>query len=511
MDSNLMQAFLRPWMMEPRTVGKLAAILHRHSQGVKLSAEEVRSIVEKRDAELSARNASAARIKAAAERPYELYENGTAVIPITGVIAKRSSQVMGISGPQGVSVEQIRRGMDQALADASVARIVLAIDSPGGSVDGIADLADQIHASRAKKEIVAFADGQMCSAAYFIGSAASRIVAAQDSAIGSIGVYCILEDWSKYLEEYGLKEEMIKAGKFKGYGHSDFPITDDTRKLVQEEVDAYYTQFVNAVAKQRGFSTERALALGDGRIHIGAAAKEVGLVDEIGTFESVIGRGSGRIQSTRPLGRERQKPMEKDTLLLADCTFNDVVTLRPDIKDYFARNALADDKNRRSEISKLINGSGLSESVQGHLALTCVDMSLDDAKNSIDRTTAIEGALASAKLAGCTDEDLDCLRADVRDMPKLSAVNAIANVVNAKKGQQERLIKGKDGAIDGKDVEQKPNAEGEKLAAAIKDARADYAANKNQFIGLAEKDFVMVRLDRLGIKATDEQVEKLLK
>jgi signal peptide peptidase SppA len=258
----------RPWALYKPYMAKMIEVLRRHADGVRLSEEEIRAAIGKPPEE---------------GKVYTTMRGGSvAVIPVTGYIAKRASQVQGISAPRGTSTEQIQRAVEVALRDPEIQRLVLAVDSPGGSVDGVADLADFIRASRAQKPITAYADGLMASAAYWIGSAADRIVASQDAEIGSIGVYALLESWTEANAKMGLSVEMIRAGQFKGEGHPDLPITDATRQVTQDVVDAYYAMFVNAVAANRGIKREEALALADGRTWVGATAVKQGLADSIG-------------------------------------------------------------------------------------------------------------------------------------------------------------------------------------------------------------------------------------
>ena len=221
----------------------------------------------------------------ATKPPYTL-QNGVATLAVYGVITKRE---MFSWWSSGVSCDEIRASITAALNDTRVKSIVLDVDSPGGSVDGVADLSEFIFDARGRKPITAYANGQMASAAYFIASAADKIITSQDASVGSIGVYSILCDYSEYLKTLGINEEMIKAGKFKGLGHPDFPITPDTRKLAQEEVDAHYQNFVAAVARNRGMTIEDATKVADGRHHVGAAAVKLGLADEVGTIEDANG------------------------------------------------------------------------------------------------------------------------------------------------------------------------------------------------------------------------------
>jgi len=223
----------------------------------------------------------------------ELYyvENGTAVIEITGALTKTESIFSYLYG--GTSYSFIQAAVKSAANDNSVEQIILNIDSPGGTVSGVEATAQVIREVRQKKPIIAFASGQMASAAYWIGSAANRIVAEATSEIGSIGVLMCHYDFSEWDKNEGLKRTFITAGKYKAIGNDSEPLTDEARDIFQDELDAIYKIFVDSVALNRGTDTKSILKVADGRVFIGAWAKDKGLVDEIGNFNSLITDGKG--------------------------------------------------------------------------------------------------------------------------------------------------------------------------------------------------------------------------
>ncbi len=280
---------LRPWAMKQETLLAMSQIIERHLRGEKLSESEI-----------------AARIGKDKREPTEYDVVGNvAVIPVYGIIAKRANLVGGISQPQGTSVEQIQKDFLAAVDDPAVSTVLLDIDSPGGSVGGVSELADLIYASRGKKRIIAFANGQMDSAAYWIGSSADEIFASNSAEIGSIGVYTILSDYSVWYHNEGIKKQIIKAGKFKAAGDPSKPLTDDEKAIIQEEIDSYYELFVDAVARNRSINRGDVLALADGRVYIGKKALDAGLIDDVRTFESFfsvvnVGKNKSTLKTTVP-------------------------------------------------------------------------------------------------------------------------------------------------------------------------------------------------------------------
>lgn len=267
----------RTWLLEEGTLQNLVSVVQRHDSGQKLSADEVHAIVEAREQ--------------AKKRPVPAgfqIQGGVGVIPITGVIAKFSSQVNGASSPRGTSIEAIRNGLHQALEDESVETIVLDVDSPGGSADGVPEMADEIYEARQKKRIVAITDGMVGSAAYFLASQAHEIVATKGAEIGSIGTYAVLVESRRAAEQEGFDVHVLRTGKFKGVGVPGAAITDEQKANIQGRVDAINEFFVEAVARGRGVSMERARELADGAVHITASAIEKGLADRIGLPTEVI-------------------------------------------------------------------------------------------------------------------------------------------------------------------------------------------------------------------------------
>ena len=125
--------------------------------------------------------AAAAAPRRAAPAP----EGGQAVIPIVGYLVQHRGflTMMGL----GTSCSEVEQALRAALDDTRVQRIVLAFDSPGGSVFGVQELGDTIFAARNKKPIIGTIEGQCGSAAYWIASQASKLFASPSSEVGSIG------------------------------------------------------------------------------------------------------------------------------------------------------------------------------------------------------------------------------------------------------------------------------------------------------------------------------------
>lgn len=219
--------------------------------------------------------------------------NGTAIIPVMGVIARRMNLMSRISG--GVSTELVQKSVQAALDSPDIKQIVLRIDSPGGAVDGTKELVDFIYSARGRKPIIAVVDGEAASAAYWIASAADEVMAYDTSLVGSIGVVSTHYDYSKQLEREGITKTYIYAGKYKRIANDAEPLSKEGRAYLQDMVDTYYSIFVESVARNRGVSVDTVLSkMADGKLFIGEDALKAGLIDGIGTISDVLSRTSNK-------------------------------------------------------------------------------------------------------------------------------------------------------------------------------------------------------------------------
>jgi signal peptide peptidase SppA len=220
-----------------------------------------------------------------ADDPY-VVTDGVAVIPVYGTLQKRMNLFASFSG--GTSTELLKKDVLHALDNPKVSAIVLDVDSPGGSVDGTKELADVVYASHKQKPVVTYANGMMASAAYWVGSAANAIVTNETAMIGSIGVVLTHIDRSARDDKAGIKRTQIYAGKYKRIASDEKPLSEEGQEYLQAMVDEYYSIFVDAIAQNRGVSTEAVLKMADGKDFIGKQALEIGLIDHIGTLETAI-------------------------------------------------------------------------------------------------------------------------------------------------------------------------------------------------------------------------------
>jgi signal peptide peptidase SppA len=294
-----------PWAITPEMLHEIQGIYSRHLRGEKINLEMV--------------EASLGRPLNSEPKGYEL-RDGVAILPIDGVIGKKMNLFTRISG--GVSTDLVGREFDRAMADPQVKAVILAIDSPGGTIDGTPDLAEKVFRARGQgKEIIAFTDGTMASAAYWIGSAADAVYASNETNIvGSIGVVTSHTDYSRAEEQAGMKTTEIYAGKYKRIASEYAPLSDEGRAYIQSLVDHSYSVFVDAVAKHRGTTADDVLTrMADGKIHKGSQAINAGLVDGVSTLDELVARLKNNTgtasQKTWQAGSAAINPTLKETTM----------------------------------------------------------------------------------------------------------------------------------------------------------------------------------------------------
>lgn len=276
------------WAIDPVKVRPLRALAMRALAGEEISEHE------------RAANRVGQGRQADAAKP----QGSVAIVPVVGTIVHRAEQADDISGPGAVSAARLRSQIRQLANDESIGSILLDIESPGGSVDGIAELAQEIKAASMVKPVVASANAYAASAAYWIASQAGEVVITPSGELGSIGVYSLHEDDSQMLEAMGVKVSVIRAGAHKIEANPFEPLTEEARSDMQATVNRYYDEFTAAVARGRGISvsTVRREPWGQGRMVGARQAVEVGLADRVETIEETVtrlARGKGVIRKAR--------------------------------------------------------------------------------------------------------------------------------------------------------------------------------------------------------------------
>lgn len=291
-----------PWALMPERLTAFASVVARWSAEIHASPETMAAVADDREARDNKRTAGA-----------RAGGGGIAVIQLYGVVTQRGNAADDVSGSGGCSTQQFTQAFRQAMADPTVGQILIDIDSPGGSVYGVQELAAEIMNARATKPVVAIANSLAASAAYWVGCAASELYVTPGGEVGSIGVWQAHQDYSKAMEDAGVKTTLISAGKYKVEGNPYVPLDDDAQAFLQSRVNDYYGAFTKAVAKGRGVSIGAVRdGMGQGRVLGAEAALGEKMVDGIMTFDQVVkkmqanAKTGGRSAASRLAAAQRE-------------------------------------------------------------------------------------------------------------------------------------------------------------------------------------------------------------
>lgn len=270
----------QPWALLESYFDTMLDVLEMRASGLRFSAEEAAQRVE-----------AGRRSTPTATAPGSI-----AVLPLFGLMAQRAGH-FDVS-QEGTSTEEFAAVFRQAMVDPSIGAVVLNVDSPGGSVFGVQELADVIASSRGQKPMVAVANSLAASAAYWVASQADELVVTPSGEVGSIGVIAAHDDISKAAEAKGVKRTYVTApvGGFKAEGNPFEPLSDEASAHLQSRVDDYYDRFVRAVAAGRRTSLATVREdFGKGRTVGGRQAVELGMADRVATLQETVDRLAAKL------------------------------------------------------------------------------------------------------------------------------------------------------------------------------------------------------------------------
>lgn len=272
------QLLSTPWALMPEHLATLCGVVARWALDRAPSAETIASVQ-------ASANARATRKATAVQ------SGGGAVAVMTayGIVTHREN--MDVSGPGTMSCNTFISALREIEADDAIGGAVIDFDTPGGSVYGVIEAADELFRVRQKKPVYAIANTMAASAGYWLATQANELYVAPSGVVGSIGVYMAHEDWSKALADLGVTTTFIQAGEFKTEGAPHFPLTAAAKAHLQASVDSYYNDFTAAIARGRGVPVEQARdGMGKGRVYRGAEALAAGMVNGVATLDQVVAK-----------------------------------------------------------------------------------------------------------------------------------------------------------------------------------------------------------------------------
>ena len=185
------------WAMMPEALIRYTAVVNQWSMGMKLDKAAVDALVEAR------------------AKPIRQVDGKVAVLPLFGVVAQRMDLFSELSGG-GTSTERFGRDFDKVMRDDDVDAVVINIDSPGGSVYGVQELADKIYNARGKKKLYGVANALAASAAYHVGAAVDQLCITPSGEAGAIGVFSVHVDRSEQAKAEGAAVTYISGRQIQG-------------------------------------------------------------------------------------------------------------------------------------------------------------------------------------------------------------------------------------------------------------------------------------------------------
>jgi protease IV len=239
-----------------------------------------------------------------------------AVVPVEGTIAA-ADNTLGGTQPTATP-EGLADALRQAAQDTSVVAVVLEVNSPGGGVTA----SDEMHQSildfreNTGKPVVVSMGDTAASGAYYISTAADRIVANETTLTGSLGVIFQLNNFAEAADKYGIGQVVIKSGKYKDMGNAFREMRPDEREIFQSIVDESYSEFVDVISEGHKIPEDRVREIADGRVYSGSQAKELGLVDSFGGLDEASAL-AGKLAGTTDtiVVRYVQEPTLIETLM----------------------------------------------------------------------------------------------------------------------------------------------------------------------------------------------------
>ena len=213
----------------------------------------------------------------------ESLSGNVALIPIEGVIV--ATDPNGLFETVTTSTDAIEL-IEKADKNSNIKAIILEINSPGGSAVASQEIAEAV--KKTNKTTVAWIREVGASGAYWIASSSDHIVANRVSITGSIGVIASYLEFPGLLERYNVSYQRLVSGKYKDMGSPLRELTDEETVIFQQTLDTIRDYFAGEVAKNRNMSKKDVDKIANGLFYLGAQAKDLGLVDELGGKDEAI-------------------------------------------------------------------------------------------------------------------------------------------------------------------------------------------------------------------------------
>ncbi|MEG5136088.1 MULTISPECIES: signal peptide peptidase SppA [unclassified Microcoleus] len=196
--------------------------------------------------------------------------------------------VDGEGGPTQVGGDRIAQEMRKIREDDDVKAVVLRVNSPGGSATAAEVIGREVALTGKKKPVIVSMGNLAASGGYWISMGSSKIFAEASTITGSIGVFGMLFNAEKLAANNGITWDVVKTARFADTNTVSRPKNPQELANIQKIVDRIYDRFVTKVADSRKLPKNKVQEIAQGRVWSGTAAKQLGLVDEIGGLEDAV-------------------------------------------------------------------------------------------------------------------------------------------------------------------------------------------------------------------------------
>jgi protease-4 len=241
-----------------------------------------------------------------------------------------------------LSSESIVRQFNKFRDDKSIKAIILKVNTPGGGVAASQEMYEIIRKTRDKgKPVIVSISSLGASGGYYAACGGSIIIADPGSLVGSIGVIMNLMNFKELAEKIGVSETIIKSGELKDAGNPFRDINEKDKEYFQDIVNDSYDQFLEVVSRERKMDKEKLKEYANGRVFTGRQAKDIGLIDSLGTFEDAvrIAAGMAGIDGEPALVRERER-LSLTERILDGFSNNELKSIKEELKNEFMNQPL---------------------------------------------------------------------------------------------------------------------------------------------------------------------------
>jgi len=241
-----------------------------------------------------------------------------------------------------LSSESIVRQFNKFRDDKSIKAIILKVNTPGGGVAASQEMYEIIRKTRDKgKPVIVSISSLGASGGYYAACGGSIIIADPGSLVGSIGVIMNLMNFKELAEKIGVSETIIKSGELKDAGNPFRDINEKDKEYFQDIVNDSYDQFLDVVSRERKMDKEKLKEYANGRVFTGRQAKDIGLIDSLGTFEDAvrIAAGMAGIDGEPAIVRERER-LSLTERILDGFSNNELKSIKEELKNEFMNQPL---------------------------------------------------------------------------------------------------------------------------------------------------------------------------